>query len=233
MTSLNEYPQYYLTAEYPCSYLDGRYARSEVAVPPSSREFFDDLVRSGFRRSGIFVYRPACRHCNACIAVRVDVANFTPNRSQKRCLKRHGNLEVCSRSLEFDPEHFELYTRYLSTRHPEGSMDGSTAEQYRQAMLQSQVGTVLYEFRESGKLAMVSIIDEIGDGLSSVYTFFDPDMRGASLGTYNILWQIDLCKKLERPYLYLGYWIKESEKMAYKINFQPLQAYTGRKWQAL
>ncbi len=231
MNSLNESPQYYLTAEYPCSYLEGRRARSEVAIPHTYH--FDELIRSGFRRSGLFVYRPSCRHCNACIAVRVDVAKFSPDRSQKRSFKRHSTLSVREKALRFDAEHFELYGRYQKARHPGGGMDNDSEEQYRNSLLLSQVDTSLYEFRDSGELRMVSIIDEIGDGLSSVYTFFDPDLPGASLGTYNVLWQIDLCKKLNLPYLYLGYWIEECRKMAYKHNFQPQQGYVGGKWQTM
>ncbi len=227
MTSLNA--EYYLTAQYPCSYIEGKLARSEVAVARTGQ--FGALIRSGFRRSGLFVYRPCCDDCSACIAVRVDAARFDPNRSQRRSFKRHASLQVRSPGLAFELEHFELYRRYQSARHPGGGMESE--EQYRNSLLASHVHTKLYEFREEGKLVMVSIVDEIEDGLSSVYAFFDPESRGAGLGTYNILWQIDLCKKLQLPYLYLGYWIEQSEKMAYKINFQPLEGYIGGQWQAL
>ncbi|MBY0578874.1 MAG: arginyltransferase [Burkholderiales bacterium] len=237
MTSLNDLRllQYYLTAEYPCSYLERESARSEVAVPyhlvgPGN---FGDLVHCGFRRSGIFVYRPNCRRCHACIAVRVDVAVFTPVRSQRRSWQRHCRLEAIAGKLQFEPEHFELYRRYQHARHPHGGMDSDSEEQYVKSLLQSEVDTSLYEFRENGKLLMISIIDEISDGLSSVYTFFDPDLQGASLGTYNILWQIDLCRKMGLPYLYLGYWIESSEKMAYKTNFRPIEGFLDGKWQVL
>ncbi len=235
MTSLSDPKQYYLTAEYPCSYLEGRLARSEVAPPHHANVdgAFDDLILSGFRRSGLFVYRPRCRACKSCIAVRVDVAAFEPNRAQKRSLKRHENLEAIPRELAFDPEHFELYRRYQNARHPGGGMDEDNPEQYCQSLLQSQVSTMLYEFRENGKLAMVSIVDAIDDGLSSVYTFFDPDISGASFGTYNILWQIALCRSMQRPHLYLGYWIERSRKMAYKISFKPLEGYIDGQWQAI
>lgn len=235
MTSLSDPKQYYLTAEYPCSYLEGRLARSEVAPPHHANVdgAFDDLILSGFRRSGLFVYRPRCRACKSCIAVRVDVAAFEPNRAQKRSLKRHENLEAIPRDLAFEPEHFELYRRYQNARHPGGGMDEDNPEQYCQSLLQSQVSTMLYEFRENGKLAMVSIVDAIDDGLSSVYTFFDPDISGASFGTYNILWQIALCRSMQRPHLYLGYWIERSRKMAYKISFKPLEGYIDGQWQAI
>ncbi len=235
MTSLSDPKQYYLTAEYPCSYLEGRLARSEVAPPHHANidGAFDDLILSGFRRSGLFVYRPRCRACKSCIAVRVDVAAFEPNRAQKRSLKRHQDLEAIPRELAFEPEHFALYRRYQNARHPGGGMDEDNPEQYCQSLLQSQAATLLYEFRENGKLMMVSIVDEIDDGLSSVYTFFDPDIAGASFGTYNVLWQIELCRKMQLPHLYLGYWIEQSRKMAYKISFKPLEGYIDGQWRRI
>ena len=235
MTSLSDPKQYYLTAEYPCSYLEGRLARSEVAPPHHANidGAFDDLILSGFRRSGLFVYRPRCRACKSCIAVRVDVAAFEPNRAQKRSLKRHQDLEAIPRELAFEREHFELYRRYQNARHPGGGMDEDNPEQYCQSLLQSQAATLLYEFRENGKLMMVSIVDEIDDGLSSVYTFFDPDIAGASFGTYNVLWQIELCRKMQLPHLYLGYWIEQSRKMAYKISFKPLEGYIDGQWRRI
>lgn len=235
MTSLNDLRHYYLTAEYPCNYLAGNMARSEVAVPHflEGQDSFDELIGSGFRRSGIFVYRPCCSRCKACVAVRVDIAAFLPNRSQRRSLRQHGALTVCEQALQFEPEHYELYSRYQSARHPDGGMDKDSREQYCQSLLQSRVRTVLYEFRQGDDLVMVSIVDELADSLSSVYTFFEPNLHGASLGTYNILWQIELCRKKGLPYLYLGYWIEHSEKMAYKINFQPLEGYWDGTWRRL
>ena len=223
--------RYYLTAEYPCSYLEGNIARSEVAPPQLAYRAFGELIRSGFRRSGFFVYRPACRHCMACIAVRVDAAAFEPNRSQKRCWQRNERLEVIACEPSFDKAHFDLYRRYQHARHPGGTMD--SMEQYCEALLQSQVDSTLYEFREADKLVMVSIVDRIEDGLSSVYAFFDPDAHRAGLGTYNILWQIDMSRKMGLPYVYLGYWVENSRKMSYKINFAPIEGHIEGKWSPL
>lgn len=231
MTSSNK--QYYLTSEYPCSYLEGRTARSEVAPPYLllQPDAFAELLRSGFRRSGLFVYRPACSNCRACISVRVDVAAFEPNRSKKRCWTRHRALEVVAREPAFKAEHFRLYRRYQDARHPGGSMDSE--EQYCESLLQSQVGTMLYEFRENGKLRMVSVVDQIDDGLSLVYAFFDPDVHGTSFGTYNILWQIESGRKMKLPYVYLGYWVEQSRKMDYKINFRPLEGCIDGRWRRI
>lgn len=239
MSQLNDIPlstlQFYLTAPYPCSYLPDRLARSQVATPGFliDTAVYFELVQRGFRRSGVFTYRPRCDTCHACVPVRIAVAGFKPNRTQRRTFKYHGTLEATLHALEDRDEYFELYQRYQHARHSDGEMGNESREQYRNFLLQSQVDSLLVEFREAGVLRMVSLIDVLRDGLSSVYTFYDPDVAGASYGTYNVLWQIELCRTLNLPYLYLGYWIKESRKMAYKSNFKPLQGLVQGIWQAL
>ena len=135
--------------------------------------------------------------------------------------------------LKYSAEHYALYLRYQAARHAGGGMDQDSREQYRHFLLQSNVESRLVEFREDGALRMVSIVDELQDGLSSVYTFFDPDITGASFGTFNILWQIERCRALGLPHLYLGYWIEQSRKMAYKVNFQPIEGLINNRWQRL
>jgi arginine-tRNA-protein transferase len=239
MTLLNDRApdtlQFYLTAPYPCSYLPEQSARSLMAAPNELVDsgVYGQLVRLGFRRSGLYTYRPQCLGCNACVPVRLDVAAFTPNRAQRRVGNRHADLTAIPCELHFTEEHYALYRRYQAMRHSGGGMDQDDDEQYRRFLLSSNVASQLVEFRDGNVLCMVSVIDILSDGLSSVYTFYDPDIPQASFGTYNILWQAALCRSLELPYLYLGYWIANSAKMAYKINFQPLQGLIDGKWQPL
>lgn len=239
MTLLRDIPfsavQFYLTAPYPCSYLPERPARSQVAAPSFliTAPVYSELVQRGFRRSGAFTYRPRCDACRACVPVRIDVGAFAPNRTQRRAFRRHANLEATLHPLEDKDEYFELYQRYQHARHSDGEMDNDSREQYRNFLLQSQVESFLAEFREEGVLRMVSLIDVLRDGLSSVYTFYEPGVTGASYGTYNIMWQVEQCRKLKLPHLYLGYWIAESRKMAYKANFRPLQGLVQGVWQTL
>jgi arginine-tRNA-protein transferase len=239
MTFLSDFPprriQFYLTAPYPCSYLPDREARSQVVTPNELVDgaVYSQLIRAGFRRSGLYTYRPQCDQCKDCVPVRLAVEDFQPNRSQRRAWKRNARLEALLRDQVFDLEHYLLYRRYQSSRHAGGGMDQDSEEQYRQFLLQSGVTTLLVEFRDEAALRMVSLVDVVEDGLSSVYTFFDPERPQAGFGTYNILWQIELCRRLGLPYLYLGYWIAQSEKMAYKANFRPLQGLVDGAWQLL
>ena len=223
----------YVTAAYPCSYLPDRMARSQVADPAIAITAgnYGHMVRNGFRRSGRHTYRPRCDSCQACIPVRVPVHQFRPDRSQRRAIRRHGSLISHNLPLVFSDEHYALYIRYQQARHSGGSMDEDDEDQYREYLLQSGVDTRLVEFRTpDSTLVMVSVIDVLDDGLSAVYTFFEPDLPGGSLGTYGILWQIRMCQVLGLDYLYLGYWIEEARSMRYKSNFRPLEQRIDGQW---
>jgi arginine-tRNA-protein transferase len=239
MTFLNDFTQrelqFYLSSAYPCSYLPDRMARSLVATPNElvDTAVYSELIRLGFRRSGAHNYRPQCSQCQDCVPARLVVDEFSPGRTQRRAWKVHSGLSAAVRYLCFEPEHYALYRRYQSSRHAGGGMDQDDREQYERFLLQSHVDTHLVEFRDADALRMISVIDSVHDGLSSVYTFYDPDLPRASFGTYNILWQAELCRQLGLPYLYLGYWIAASEKMAYKINYQPLEGLIEGRWQRL
>lgn len=242
MTLPNEAPlqklQFYVTTAYSCGYLPNKLAQSLVASPQHliTAPVYNGLIQQGFRRSGMYAYRPHCENCTACISVRVRLADFIASRSQKRAGKQHQNLSAAVIPIVFTDEHYALYAAYQRARHTDeknidAKPEADDAEQYRNFLCQTNVESVMVEFRENGQLKMVSVIDIVADGISAVYTFYDTEHAKASFGTYNVLWQIEWAKSLNLPFLYLGYWIKDSQKMEYKQNFKPLEKLIDGEWQ--
>ncbi|MDX1914605.1 MAG: arginyltransferase [Methylophilus sp.] len=241
MTLPNEIPlqklQFYVTTPYQCGYLPNRLAQSLIATPQYlvDREVYSGLIQQGFRRSGKFAYRPHCENCKACIPVRILINQFTPTRSQKRAFKRHGDLTVSLMPIGFQNNHFALYAQYQSLRHHDAidheHTEKEDPDQYRQFLCQSNVESVMVEFKDTqNQVKIVSVIDIVRDGISAVYTFYDATDGKASYGTYAVMWLCEWAKTLNLPYLYLGYWIQDSQKMAYKQLFNVQEKLVDGEW---
>jgi len=232
MTVRQSRPDLYLSMPHPCSYLADRH--STILFVDPQRKLADGeyggFVRQGFRRSGDLVYRPHCQQCGACVPVRVPVARFLPSRSQRRCWSRNADLEVFEMPVRFDDGHFELYRRYQVSRHPDSGMNDADPQKYLGFLASRQVETVMYEMRERNRIVAVAVADVLSDGLSAVYTFFDPDLPRRGLGVFSVLWEIEQVRRRGHDYLYLGYWIRQSPKMSYKIKYQPLESYLSGQW---
>ena len=227
--------QLYLTSEHDCSYVDGLKART-LFVDPLARvdgERAQWLQQIGFRRSGQHFYRPACRSCRRCVPVRVPVSQFEANRSQRRNLRRNdGDIEIIVRPADFQAAHYALYERYLLARHGDGDMaDDVSVQTYARFLLAPWGGeTRFIEMWLADELVGVAVTDVFSDGLSAVYTFFDPDRGDRALGTYAVLSQIREAQRRDLSFVYLGYWIGDNRKMGYKENFRPLEAWNGHAW---
>jgi leucyl-tRNA---protein transferase len=219
---------------HPCSYLPDRTTVLLFVDPYSSitHEHYDILIKQGFRRSGRYIYRPVCRKCQACKSIRVDVARFAPNRSQRRTWHKNADITITEVKPAYNDEYVSLYHRYLLDRHKGGGMDTQDPKRYLDFLISEWSNTAVFEFRVKGKLIGVTTADVLEDGLSAVYTFFDPEQSARGLGTFAILWLLQLAKQRELPWVYLGYWIEESRKMRYKSAFGPHEVFVLGTWQA-
>lgn len=227
MTREIQFPTLYQTAPHPCPYIVENTAVNLILDPHYSvdRSLYGRLLQHGFRRNGGLYYRPFCNDCSACISVRVPVPEFVPDRSQRRALRRNADLTSTLTDARFSDEHFRLYLRYQAVRHSGDSMDDPDPEKYRRFLVDSEVDTAFLEIRQGPRLLAVSIIDRVDDALSAIYTFFDPDEPRRGLGTFAVLEQVRIAREAGLDWVYLGYWIAESRKMAYKSRFRPLQRF--------
>lgn len=219
-----------------CAYLAGRQSQMAVLDPSCivSSDFFGVLLGHGFRRSGDLIYRTHCPACKACVPVRIPVAAFSPNHSQRRAIRRLEMMRVIERPAEFDPRHYDLYRRYLRNRHAESGMASSAPDDYQNFLLNRRFeGTVFFEFWLAEVLLAVSVVDVVPDGFSAVYTFFEPQGPNWGLGTLAILFQIEEARRRGLDWVYLGFWIKECTKMNYKSLFRPLECLTEEGWRRL
>jgi len=227
--------RFYTTPGHPCSYLENREAVTLFADPHAEIDTatYSALSAVGFRRSGSHIYRPHCQSCQACVPVRVVVADSTLNRRQRRIWKKNQDLTVSIEQPRLTAEYFALYDRYITERHADGDMFPAEAEQFQAFLVEGRKEARFVEFRLDGRLLAVAVSDELDNALSAVYTFFAPEEDQRSLGTFAVLWLIEAARQQQKAWLYLGYWIKECQKMSYKTEYQPIELYLDNRWLAL
>ena len=227
---------FFTTAPLPCPYVSGRLERKIVTelAGPDAEVLHEALSRAGFRRSHSIAYTPACPGCNSCVPVRIVAGEFSPGRTMRKIMKANDGMFGKRVPARATAEQYRLFSRYQERRHSGGDMALMGFYDYRSMVEDSPIDTFLYEFRDRrNTLVGCCLTDRMSDGLSAVYSFFDPEFEIRSLGTYVILWLIEEAKRLELPFVYLGYWIPESRKMAYKARFAPLEAFGANGWHRL
>lgn len=232
MTSSLRDLKVYTTYPHSCSYLAEQEATTLFLDPRTamSSSLYSQLSVMGFRRSGSHLYRPNCSGCKACIPARVPVQKFQPRRSQKRAWKHNLDIDVEEVNDISGDKYFQLYRRYIEARHQDGDMYPPSREQY-ESFLSAEWGvTRFFQLLIDGQLIGVAVADQLEDGLSAIYTFYEPALQSRSVGTFAVMWQIEATRQLDLQYLYLGYWIKECQKMAYKVQFRPLELYINGQW---
>ena len=227
--------QFYLTPAHPCSYLPGREARTLFLDPRDTidQPLYQVLTEHGFRRSGGHLYRPHCQGCQACVPTRIPVESFQPRRRQRRVLAANGDLTVRAESAVFSSRYYDLYARYIRGRHQDGDMYPPSVDQFRSFLLSQWSNSVFLCSFLDDELIAVAVTDQQPEGLSAIYTFFDPEMASRSLGAWSILQQIELCRQAGLPNLYLGYWIRDSAKMPYKVEYRPIELFLDGRWTRL
>ena len=227
--------QFFLTPKHPCSYLPRNNAQTLFFDPRRTvtPQLYQMLTDEGFRRSGAHLYRPHCSSCNACIPTRIPVEDFKPRRSQRRVLKKNSDIEWRIEEARFSRRHYHLYERYISLRHADGDMYPASEDQYRSFLLSPWSQSFFISLYDRARLVGVAVTDKQEQGLSAIYTFFEPGMEHRSLGVLSILRQIELCREWQLPYLYLGYWIRDCDKMNYKTHYQPTELHIQGRWQRL
>lgn len=232
MISAKRHLPLYLSAPHTCSYLPDRLSSTLFTDPaePMDMATYSQLLQHGFRRSGRMVYAPRCEGCGQCLSVRIPVDDFMPRRIHRRIRQANGDIQVREGPARFDPDHYALYRRYTAARHEDGDMAEASPSDYLGFLRADWCETRFLEFFLDNRLVAVAVTDLAQDGLSAVYTFFDPAMPARSLGTFAILRQIEQARGHGLPFLYLGYWIRESRKMRYKAAFRPLELWGGGRW---
>lgn len=224
--------QFFQTQPHSCSYLDNETASTVFLNPKQhiDRALYSQLSEYGFRRSGTHIYKPLCADCNACVPMRIPVDLFKPSRSQKRVWNRNSDItHKIIHTLDSD-EQYALYDTYIRERHKDGDMYPPSKDQFHSFLGAQWHSTTYYEFRVDGRLIATSVADIMDNGISAVYTYYDPSEDKRSLGTYVILFLINEAKRLHVPSVYLGYWIKNSSKMNYKSAYRPLEIQSGDRW---
>ena len=224
--------KFFATPPHDCSYLEGRKATTLFVDPAAEVDntMYSALSGLGFRRSGRHVYRPHCADCNACVPVRIPSAAFRPRRSQQRIWRRNRDLEIRIAEPGLTEENYALYARYIEARHADGDMHPPSPEQFSSFLLCEWSETRFVEFREGRELVAVAVTDQVRDGLSAIYTFYAPDRPQRSLGVFGVLWQLRRARETGLPFVYLGYWIKQCQKMSYKTDYRPLEMFVGERW---
>ncbi len=228
------YLDFYITPEHECPYLSDRQSQTVFLNPEIEPQLsiYQWLIERGFRRSGEHIYRPQCNQCDACISIRISPHSFKPNKQQRRCRKNGNRFTTKVSRAKFDPQHYSLFESYIAARHQDGDMYPTSEKQYREFVLSEWSNSQFLDFIDpmTGNLIACCVFDRLENGLSAVYTFFDVSYSKFSLGRLAILKLLDLCQSEGLDHVYLGYWINQCQKMAYKGEYRPMECFIEGAW---